>query len=64
MPRRHAQRVRETSTSRTAPRLLVQLDGRTMLQAMGVLIMTETSSSADAYGLCTSNTVVGEEEDV
>jgi hypothetical protein len=31
---------------------------------MGALIMMETSSSADSYGLLTGNTAVGEEEDV
>ena len=64
MPRRHAQRVPETSTSRTYPRLLLKQDVRTMLQSMGALIMIETSSSADSYGLLTRNTAMGEEEDV
>jgi hypothetical protein len=64
MPRRQAQRVPETSTSRTYPLLLLKQDVRTRLQSMGALIMMETSSSADSYGLLTSNTAVGEEEDV
>jgi hypothetical protein len=62
MPRRQAQRVPETSTSRTYPRLLSKQDVRMMLQSMGVLIRIETSSSADSYGLLTSNTAVREED--
>jgi hypothetical protein len=62
MPRRQAQRVPETSTSRTYPLLLLKQDVRTRLQSMGALIMMETSSSADSYGLLTSNTAVGEED--
>jgi hypothetical protein len=34
-----------------------------MLQSMEALIMIETSSSANSYGLLTRNTAVGEEED-
>jgi hypothetical protein len=35
-----------------------------MLQSLGALIRIETSSSADAYGLLTRNTALGEEEGV
>jgi hypothetical protein len=35
-----------------------------MLQSMGALIIIETYSSADSYGLLTGNTAVGEDGSV
>jgi hypothetical protein len=64
MPRRPAPHVPATSMRHTDPRPLFKKDVRTRLPSIRALIMMETSSSADSYGLLTRNTAVGEEEEV